>query len=64
MLKFCSKYIFLLGFFYLKLFICPSDVKKQKSFRAFTPWTPHQDSTMNPLQSLQHLESLTCILQQ
>ena len=26
-LKFCSRYILLLGFFYFKLFICPSDIK-------------------------------------
>ena len=39
-LKFCSKYICLLAFFYLKLFICPSDVKRPKSFMSFTTWTP------------------------
>ena len=38
-LKFCSIYICLLGFFYLILFICPLDVKRLKSFRSFTPWT-------------------------
>ena len=51
-MKFCSKYICLLGFFYLKLFICPSDVKRPKSFRSFTPWNPHLGFTMNTLQSL------------
>ena len=30
---------FLLGFSYLGLFICLSDVKRPKSFRSFTPWT-------------------------
>ena len=29
-----------LGFFYFKLFICPPDVKRPKSFRYFTPWIP------------------------
>ena len=31
---------FLLGFFYLELFICLSDVKWPKSFRSFILWTP------------------------
>ena len=43
-LKFCSKYICLLGFFYLKLFICPSDVKRPKFSRNFTLWTPFKAS--------------------
>ena len=51
-LKFCSIYICLLGFLSLKLFICPSDVKRPKSFRSFTPWNPHLGFTMNTLQSL------------
>ena len=38
-LKFCSKFIGLLSFLYFKLFICPSGVKRPKSFRIFTPWT-------------------------
>ena len=31
-----------LGFFYFKLFICPPDVKRPKSFRYFTPWIPNK----------------------
>ena len=38
-MNFFSKYIGLLGFFYFKLFICPSGVKKSKSFKGLTPWT-------------------------
>ena len=28
------------SFVYFKLFICPSDIKRSKSFRGFTPWNP------------------------
>ena len=41
----------------------PLDVKRPKYFRAFTPLNPHQRVVMNSLQSLQHLETPTYILQ-
>ena len=34
------KCIGLLGFFIFKLFICRPNVKRPKSFRGLTPWTP------------------------
>ena len=62
-----QKYVCLLGFFCLKLFICPSDVKKAKSFRSFTPWTPTKAplsihwraySTLRPLPAFYNIRKL------
>ena len=33
-------------------------------FKGFTPLNPHQGSDMNPLRSLQYLETQSCILHQ
>ena len=53
----------LLGFFYFKLFICPPDVKRTKVFQGLYSLNPRNGSAMNPLQSLQHLETSDWILQ-
>ena len=62
-----QKYVCLLGFFCLKLFTCPSDVKKTKSFRSFTPWTPTKAplwihwraySTLRPLLAFYNIRKL------
>ena len=37
--------------------------KKAKIFQELYPLNPHQGSTLNRLQSLQHLETFSCILQ-
>ena len=57
------KIITLQSFFYFKLFICPPDVKRSKYFRSFYPENPQQGSTIYLLQTLQHLENPTYILQ-
>ena len=62
--NFHSKHkVSLLRFSYLKLFICPPDVKRPKFFRDFAPLKPYQSSIMNSLQSLEHLKTLSFILQ-
>ena len=38
-------------------------MKKDQNFSGVLPQNPHQGSAMNQLQSLQHLKTLTCILQ-
>ena len=62
-----QKYVCLLGFFCLKLFTCPSDVKKTKSFRSFIPWTPTKAplwihwraySTLRPLPAFYNIRKL------
>ena len=47
-LKFCLKYIDILGFFYFKLYL-PFRYKKVKIFQGLYPMNPYQNSTMNPL---------------
>ena len=56
-----SKEISLQSFFYLSsLFVF--QMKKDQKFLEVLPWNLHQGSAMNPLQSLQHLKTPTCIL--
>ena len=38
-------------------------MQKDQNFSGVLPPNPHQGSAMNPLQSLQHLKTPTCILQ-
>ena len=38
-------------------------MKKDQHFSGVLPPNPHQGSAMNPLWSLQHLKTPTCILQ-
>ena len=45
----------------LKYLFALQNVKQKQNFLVLSP-KPHQGSTMNPLQSLQHLETPTCIL--
>ena len=47
-------------FCYFELFICPTDVKRLDFFRDFL--NLQQDPSMNPLWSLQHLDTPTSIL--
>ena len=57
-----SKQISFLGFFFFKLFICPPR-KKTKSFDSIYLLKPHQGTTMNGMQSSQHLQIPTFTLQ-
>ena len=38
-------------------------MKKDQTFSGVLPPNPHQRSAMNPLQSLKHLKTPTCVLQ-
>ena len=58
----CIQNINLQYFFYLKLFICPADVKRSKNFQGLYSLNPQQDSIMTLLQSLQPLKTPTCVL--